>query len=283
MSVGRADSQVQSAARALFDGCAPERKAELDSLWQRFAPEFQVHVDDHAHGPFLFDAGAYKYVRFNNRAMRLLWLGAYIAWEAFSATPMDQQTAPDWTRLNTMLSIFYDILEAADPDTVPYPSGVPSPGVYLDGTANPEERAAGELATIASGWALLHEFCHIQNQQGGTAAAWDDEDQVRAEELVCDSFAANFLTERIDAYAVSSGYPSDKVRCKRQLAIYIGLFNIALLTKGHWGQSATHPALRNRLDAIKAIFGADRQPEADHVAELAFQALGHVLPGAPGF
>jgi hypothetical protein len=283
MNVGRGDAQVQTAARALFDGCAPERRAELDSLWQQFAPEFQVHEDDHPNGPFLFDAGAYKYVRFNNRAMRLIWLGAFIAWEAFSATPMDQQTAPNWTRLNKMLTVFYDILVATDPDTVSFPSGVPSPGAYLDGEANPQERATAELATIASGWALLHEFCHVQNQQGGTAAAGDDEDGIRAEELACDAFAAIFLTERIDEYAAANGYPGDKVRCKRQLGIYIGLFNIALLTKGHWGESATHPALRNRIDAVKAIFGPNREPEADHVAELAFQALGCVLPGAPHF
>ncbi|WP_207460251.1 phage exclusion protein Lit family protein [Azospirillum sp. SYSU D00513] len=283
MSDGRGDAQVQSAARALFNGCAPERKTELDDLWERFAPEFQVHEDNHPNGPFLFDAGAYKYVRFNNRAMRLIWLGAFIAWEAFSATPETQQTAPDWTRLKAMLSTFNGILAAVDPETVPYPSGVPLPGVYLDGKANPEERAVGELATIASGWALLHEFRHIQNQQSGTAAALDDEAGVRAEELDCDSFATTFLTKCIGDYAASSGYPADKVRCKRQLAIYISLFNIALLTNGHWEQSATHPALRDRIDAVKAIFGADRQAEAEHVAELAFQALGCILPGAPHF
>lgn len=280
MGVARIDGQVQSAVQALFSGCAPERREELDSLWSQFAPEFQIHVDNHPDGPFLFDAGAYKFVRLNNRAMRLIWLGAFIAWEAFSATPMDQQTAPDWSRLRTMLDVFNDILTAADPDSVSYPSGVPSPGVFVDGKARPEERAAAEIATLASGWALLHEFRHIQNQQGGIAAACGDEDAVRAEELDCDSFAAKFLTERIDEYAVSSGDPADKVRCKRQLAIYIGLFNIALLTKDHWGQSATHPALRDRIVAVKAIFSADRHPDAEHVASLAFQALGCVLPNA---
>tara|TARA_R110001592_G_scaffold294831_3_gene564671 strand:- start:2968 stop:3819 length:852 start_codon:yes stop_codon:yes gene_type:complete len=283
MGARRRDAQVQNASRALFDGSAPERTAELDILWQRFEPEFQIHDDDHADGPFLFDAGAYKFIRFNHRAMRLLWLGSYVAWEAFSAVPQDQHAAPDWTRLTSMLTVFYDILEASDPDTVPYPSGVPSSGVYLDGKLNPEERTAGELATIASAWALLHEFCHLQNQQDGTAAVQGEEDAVRAEELYCDAFATKFLIERIEAYAASTGDPAEKVHFKRQLGIYIGLFNIALLTKGFWEQSATHPAFRNRLEAVKLIFGAARNPKADHVAELAFYALGCVLPDAPSF
>jgi hypothetical protein len=277
------NAEVQCAARLLFEGCAPEQVFKLSELWDQFLPEFQLHEDNHPDGPFLFDAGAYKYIRFNNRAMRLYWLGAFIAWEAFVATPADMQTAPDWTRLKAMISVFDDIATAFDPNTVPYPDGVPTPGMYLDGNAHPEERAAAELATIASGWAMLHEFCHVQKQQNGCAADPDNEDEIRQEELICDAFAATFLTEHVKAYAALSGYSTDKIVRKRQLAIFIGLFNIALLTKANWGHTTTHPSLKARIDAIKRLFEPNCDAEAEHVASLAFQALGCLMPGAPSF
>jgi len=281
MSDMRNDADVQDAARALFLGCAPERHEELEKLWAKFGPEFQVHDDNHPDGPFLFDAGAYKYVRFNHRAMQLFWLGAFIAWEGFCATPMDYGTAPDWSRLNAMLSTYALICDADDPEGIALPEGVPQPGVYIDAAIDSQARAVAELATIAAGWALLHEFRHIQHQQDGTAAPTDDEDRVRAEEASRDAFATNFLTEKIGHYAAATHDPIDKVKQKRQLGIYLALFNIALLTKDHWGETNTHPALRDRIEAAKVIFGADRHAGADHVAEVAFAALGHAWPGAP--
>ncbi len=63
----------------------------------------------------------------------------------------------------------------------------------------------------------------------------------------------------------------------------MALFTVALLTKDNWETTDSHPSIADRLGAAKALFGRDRQQGADHVAELAFQALGHVWPGAPSF
>jgi Peptidase U49 len=281
----RNDEEVQSAAKALFFGCAPERREELSALWGKLKPEFQVHADNHPDGQFIFDAGAYRYVRFNARAMRLFWLGAYIAWEGFCATPNECDTPTDFSRFKSMLDVFLATMSAADPESVDLPVGVPEPGTFPGAAGHPNGQAPAELATVATAWSLLHEVRHLQHQQDGTGTDPDTDDQtaVRGEETSCDQFATEFLMEKVADYAAESGFDEARVLQKRQLGVYMALFTIALLTKDRWGTSDSHPALADRLEAAKACFGSQRQSEADHIAELAFQALGHAWPGAPIF
>lgn len=279
------DKAVQTAALNLFVGCAPERRAELEAMVEDLQLEFQVHDDNHEDGKFIFDAGAYRYVRFNARSMRLLWLGAYIAWEGYSATPMQHGQPADLSRFEALLDTFEQILDAEDPEAVAWPADVPEPGAYPGKEADSEGQAAAELATIATGWGLLHETRHARHQQEGTATNPDDHspEEVRAEETSCDAFATTFLTERIGDYAAQHHVAEDKVWQKRQLGIYMGLFTIALVGKDNWHTTATHPALADRLAAAKAVFTGHRSASADNVAELAFQALGAVWSGAPRF
>lgn len=281
----RIDETVQTAALNLFFGCAPERRAELEAMAEDLQLEFQLHDDNHEDGKFIFDAGAYRYVRFNPRSMRLFWLGAYIAWEGFSATPMQHGQPADLARFRALLDTFEQILAAEDPDAIAWPAGVPQPGAYPGAEADSEAQAAAELATIATGWGLLHETRHARHQQERTAEIPDDHspEEARAEETSCDAFASTFLTERIGDYAAQHHVAEDKVWQKRQLGIYMGLFTIALVGKDNWQTTATHPALADRLAAAKAVFAGHRSDGADNVAELAFQALGAVWPGAPRF
>ena len=285
MSDMRNDEAVQTAVMNLFVGCVPERRAELEAMAKDLQLEFQVHDDNHEDGKFIFDAGAYRYVRFNPRSMRLFWLGAYIAWEGYCATPMQLGQTADLSRFAAMLDTFEEILDADDPESVAWPAGVPEPGAYPGKDADAQGQAAAELATIATGWGLLHETRHARHQQEGTATNPDDNspDEVRAEENSCDAFATAFLTERIGAYATQTGAAEDQVWRKRQLGIYMGLFTIALVGKDNWQTTNTHPALADRLAAAKAVFGGHRSDQSDEVAALAFQALGAVWPGAPGF
>lgn len=281
----RNDQVVQAAVMNLFVGCAPERRDELEAMVRELQLEFQVHDDNHADGKFIFDAGAYRYIRFNPRSMRLFWLGAYIAWEGFCATPMQVGQPADLSRFTALLDTFEEILDADDPEAVAWPAGVPQPGVYPSKGVDDQEQAMAELATIATGWGLLHETRHARHQQEGTGAdpKYDPPVAVRAEETSCDHFATTFLTERIGDYAALSGDPEDMVWKKRQLGIYMGLYTIALVGRGNWGTTDTHPALAGRLAAAKAAVSAHRSVDAEHVLELAFQALRVAWPGAPAF
>lgn len=281
----RNDKAVQTAALNLFVGCAPERRAELEAMVKDLQLEFQVHDDNHEDGKFIFDAGAYRYLRFNPRAMRLFWLGAYIAWEGYRAIQTQHSQPADLSRFKALLDTFEQILDADDTEGVAWPASVPEPGTYPGKEVDIEVRATAELATIAAGWGLLHEIRHARHQQEGTATNSDDHspEEVRAEEVSCDAFATTFLTERIGDYATQLHVAEDKVWQKRQLGIYMGLFTIALVGKDNWQTTATHPALAERLAAAKAAFAGHRSAAAENAAELAFQALGAVWSGAPRF
>jgi len=148
-----------------------ERQAELETLWSRYVPCFELLSDSGPDAFFVLEAGLFKFVRFNHRAMRAFWLASFIAWEGYerlSAVANDE--APDFGRFNAMVDAFLTMLEADDPTAVPMPAGLPEPGIYPDGALDREVRAAAELATFATGWALLHELRHIQHQQEGTGA-----------------------------------------------------------------------------------------------------------------
>jgi hypothetical protein len=44
---------VQQAARNLFLGCAPEREADLEELWEKYQPEFNLMDDAGPDGFFI--------------------------------------------------------------------------------------------------------------------------------------------------------------------------------------------------------------------------------------
>src|SRR4029077_465418 len=93
-----------------------------------------------------------------------------------------------------------DILDASDPYSVPLPFDIPQPGVFVSAGADPQNRAAGELAVFAVGWALLHEVHHIQHGQDhasapSTSTPETGQESRHDEELFCDRFATEFILE----------------------------------------------------------------------------------------
>jgi hypothetical protein len=272
------------AAEILLDAIAPERSEELRDLWTKYGPEFRLLDDSGSDGSFVLDAGAYRLVRFNHRVMRLFWLGAYIAFEGYTAlhkllvNPGDD----DFVRFRAMIEIFERILRAPDPASVPLPDGVPPPGVFPPRTEL-QPAAAAQLAAFCAGWALLHELKHIQHQQDGTSAPFGaPPEAVRAEEFSCDEYATKFMLERAADYAGPHSVPEAAVRFKRETGIYFALFTLALVAKDRWGETDTHPALQVRIAAVRAHMGAGEVTKADAIAHAAFGALWTIWPNAPG-
>jgi len=280
----RNDSQVQDAARYLFEGLVPERKSELLDLWTHYSLRFNIMTDAGPDGLFVFDAGAYRDVRFNHRAMRAFWLASFIAWEGYRAVAEGYESnSIDLTRFHEMAETFAKVLKEDDPEAVALPEGIPEPGAYPDGKSSPQMRAAAELATFATGWALLHEVRHLKHQQDGTGAAiGDPPEKWRAEEMSCDNYATKFLLDEVDAYALAEDVPAEKVRQKREIGIYFALFAMTLIGAGHWTESDSHPAMEARIDAVMKEMGSDGTRPSDAIAHMAFVALWTVWPDAPG-
>lgn len=280
----RDDRMVQEAVRQLFLGSAPERAVALNFMWQELEPVFQLTPDKHRGDRIIFDAGLYRFVRFNHRVLRAFWIAGYAAWEGYkliAESPELERLAK--SRFEALVMAFEQVIESDDPTIPPLPPGVAEPGEYPDAGSDPEGRAAAELATVAVAWALLHELRHIRHQRRGVSAdpfAGDMETNHK-EEFSCDEFATTFLLERADEYAAIEQIDVERVRRKRQLGIYFGLFAVTLLAKDKWQASDSHPSVQARILAIRGLMEATKSDLAARIAHAAFAVLGQVWPGAP--
>ena len=258
----------------LLQGVAPERNDQLIGLWQTYAPQFQLLEDDGPAGEFVLEAGLYRLVRFNHRVMRVFWLGAFVAWEGYVSLHkqvVDPDNA-DFSRFKNMIDTFNRVVTEKDPTAVPLPTGVPEPGGFPP--LSDPMRGPAELAVFCVGWALLHELKHIQHQQEGTAAPYNaDPVALRAEELSCDEYATKFIMDRVNDYAKNQNSCADLIHSKRAIGIYFALFTITLLSKDGWADTASHPAMQQRIDAIRKNMGPDSVTMADAIAHAAFAAF----------
>lgn len=280
----RADEEIQTSVRNLLLGGVPERKNDLEQMWIELDPVFKLTPDTHQGERVIMDAGLYRYVRFNHRILRAFWIAGYAAWEGYRAVAESASLDTiDMKHFHTLLAAFETTISSAEPDLEALPPGVAEPGSYVDSATDPQNRAAAELATIAAAWALLHEIRHIRHQREGTGADpySDDRDAKHKEELSCDEFATVFLLEKINQYAEDSAQPADRIRQKRQLGIYFGLFAVTLLAKGKWGDSDTHPSVQRRLNAVKVLMEPQKSDLAAGIAHLAFATLQQVHRDAP--
>ena len=281
----RNDEVIQTAARNLFEGAAPERLDELKSLWDKYHPRFNVLPDAGEEGDFIFDAGTYRDVRFNHRVMRAFWVSSFAAWEAYSTLAISIQcgVVADFNRLNALVKCVEEILESDIPESVIFPEGIPEPGTLVDASSETETRAAGELAILAVGWALLHEVKHIQHQQDGSSAPLDAKpEDCHSEEHSCDSFATSFLLDTVDIYAEEHNVRPALVRQKRQSGIYFALFAMTLMSRNKWEQSDSHPALQERIDRVAKACRGEGSDVAAAIAHLAFLSLRQLWPNVPG-
>jgi hypothetical protein len=277
-----ASVDANEAVEFLLNGIAPERKDELLRLWEQHQPEVHFLEDNGRDGKYVLEGGLFRIVRFNHRAMRLFWLGAFIAWEGYVALHrhLITQDASAFERFTKMMEAFYAMKEAPDSSEIPMPEGVPEPGVF---PSDAESRVAAELAVFSAGWALLHEIRHIQKQQKGTSAGpYAPREEVLAEENCCDKYATKYIIEKISDYAKQAAVPEELVRTKRQVGILFALFTMTLILRDAWGETDGHSALQERINAVRSHFGATGITGADVIVYAAFAALRTVLPEAPG-
>ncbi len=279
----RSDQAVQVAARVLFEGIAPERNGELKDLWQRYSPHFYILEDITREGPFIMDAGRYREVRFNHRAMRAFWVSAFAAWEGYRAIAEGVVASKiDLERFKSIVECVQDILRASDPEAVSLPENIPQPGSLPAAKQYPQMRAPAELAHFATGWALLHEVRHLIHQQEGTSAPPSaSRAENHAEELSCDAFAIRFLLDKIGAYAARDGVDPALVRQKRKIGMYFAFFAMAVISKDHWDASDSHPAMQTRMTAATQLMGGNGTDVPDAVAYMSFAALAMLWPNAP--
>jgi hypothetical protein len=278
------DNEVTEHLRALFLGVVPERSQELASYWEQYGPVVKVVADDEQGDAPVMEAGAYRYLHFNHRMLRVIWLLSFSAWEGYVmihnvATTGDLGDAEE--RFKESLQAAIAVSKARDPLGVKLPDGIPEPGPTEKLPFGSSARAAGEIATFATGWAFLHEVKHLMHQQEGTSGG-DDPAACRAEELSCDEFATRFLLERVGTYASADHVSEEKVRYKRQLGIYYALYAIAVIGREKWGETATHPAVQDRVNqALDLMSATGFSKGAAVMASASFMALQTAFKNVP--
>lgn len=274
----RNDVEVQVAAKNMFMGVAPERAAELEAMWAEYGLRFNVLPDDGREGKFVMDAGCYRDVRFNHRVMRAFWVASFAAWEGYRACA---ESSDDLAYFKQLLECVDAILDAADPEQIALPAGVPAPGTLENILI--EAKAAADLAIFAVGWAFLHEVRHIRHQREGTSAPDDAPSPEKyAEELSCDEFATRFMLDKVADYAAANGVDPERVMTKRQAGIHFALFAMTLMQAGAWEASVSHPSMQNRIKQAWDLM----QPRplsvmASAIAVGASYTLDRVWSGAP--
>lgn len=274
----RNDAVVQDAVSKMFVGVAPERETELQEIWATNDLRFNVLPDNGRDGKFVFDAGLFKEIRFNHRAMRAFWVASFAAWEGYVCA-YEERT--DLSRFQALVDCVDEIINNADPESIPLPAGIPPVGM-LDGLPV-EQKAPADLSVFAAGWAFLHEVRHIKHQRQGTSSALHAPPaEQHDEELSCDEFATRFLLEHVGDYVAQAGVDPEKVMQKRQAGIYVALFAMALITLGHWSASSTHPSMQDRINRVVAVMEPlPLSLGAAAIAMGAFSTLGRLYADAP--
>lgn len=276
----RNDIELQQAIRALFLGIAPERSNELDTLWNNLQLEFRLFSDG---DQVMMEGGAFRYVHFNHRILRIVWVSAFAAWEGYVClhTAQTKGTPQNSDRLKELLQVALDVRDAKDPESISL-AGLPEPGHLPDKNTDPQLRAAAELAMFAVGWALLHEVQHLTYQQEGTSAGPDAIPELaRKEELSCDEFATQFLIRDVVHYGAESGFDPETVQMKRSVGIYFAIFSLVVLSHPNWEETGSHPSIQHRLDAVRNKLNDSDTNKAFCIAMLAFSALQNLWPSAP--
>lgn len=279
----RENEQLKNAISNMFFGSVPERKDEITALIKQLDIVFGMLSDSHNGGSTIMQAGLYRFVQFNHRFVRSFWIGAFAAWEGYRAIAESSDIGEvDINKFKVFVYTFEETINGQQADDYHLPNGIPEPGNFPDKASDPQGRAAAELAIIALGWAFLHEIHHIKHQREGTGAGIDGTPECNQnEEFSCDEFATKFILEEVKKYSDGSGEAFCLVRRKRELAIYIALFSLVLLSKDNWQESDSHPAVQERISAVCRIMGPDRDETAKVIAHAAFTTLRTIWPSAP--
>ena len=273
----RNNSEVQKAVKDLFMGVAPERQSELTQLWEQYQIRFNILQND----SFVMEAGAYRDVNFNNRALRAFWVAAFAAWEGFCVS---SRCMGDLARFKILLECVDNIMSSNDPAEVLMPQGVPEPGIFVDTKDDAQARAAGEFAVFACGWALLHEVHHIQLQQQGLSTQMEaPSTDKREQELKCDCFATEFILKDAAKYARNKEIDIQLLEQKRQVGVHFALFALTIISRRSWIESESHPTIQERIDKAWSqmnIQGLNFM--ASLISVGAFYSLSQCFDKAPG-
>jgi hypothetical protein len=244
----------------LLRGAVPERADEISGLWSQYG--HAVEVAPSAKGVTM-NADACR-IKFDTKTIDFFWLLGFSAWRAIevyapalllatvTGTPLDQALNVDVERgqyefdYKQRVGSAQSLIAAEQTGDISWPADIPPPTADRDGLGDDQNKAAFDLVALALAFALLHEFRHVMYCADNSAPS-----SLPEEEIACDTWAREFMTSGLAAYAKEHGHDYVQVQQKRAMGIALAAVIIHAMTPthAHWG-NRQYPPIAERLMAM---------------------------------
>jgi hypothetical protein len=234
---------------------APERKDELNDLWAKYAPEFNLREDKDGFSLSVI----FGTVVFDHKSLCQMWLLGFAAQKAFHAfspliflsnwtnvpistnsLPIDAVQKEQLKKLKEISDNILKLKSLSDINDFFWPEDIPQPnqGKPLD----VDGAMVFDLICMSGAYCFLHEIQHIRFGIDGTQL------DAYQEELACDEFARGMLLNNVKEYSTGSGDDEKTVLTKRAMSIALASFLLFAITpKESWGATDTHPKIKDRI------------------------------------
>lgn len=207
---------------------APERAAEIDGLWTRYSPRVVVVEDQSG---ISLDATRER-IAFDPKTMDVFWLIGFSGWRAIECyLPHVILSAACEKTLHELfegddelpevehaykerLAAARNLIEQRDADAAPWPDDLPHPVSDRDALDDDQHKATFDLVLISLAFAFFHEFRHVMLDVDGSRPS-----ERREEELLCDVWAREFMTVKLEGYARSHSHDYREVLRKRSMGL----------------------------------------------------------------
>ena len=203
-------------------------------------------------------------IQFDTKTIDFFWLLGFGAWRAIEVyapalklvtscgIPLNQALSVDAERGQFELDFRQRIARAQSLITadrtahISWPEDVPEPTADRESLDDVQHRATFDLVALALAFSLLHELKHVIFCADGSAPSTLPE-----EEIACDTYARDFMTSRLAAYAEKHGHDFAEVQQKRAMGIALAAVIIHAMTPthAHWGDRQ-YPPMAERLTAM---------------------------------
>lgn len=244
----------------LLRGAVPERAGEISTLWSQYG--HAVEVAESTRGVTM-NADATR-IQFDTKTIDFFWLLGFSAWRAIevyspalvlatvTGMPLDQALSVDAERgryefdYRQRIANAQSLITAEQTADISWPADVPEPTAHREGLGDVQDRAAFDLVALALAFALLHEFRHVMFCADNSAPPTLPE-----EEIACDTWARDFMTSGLAAYAKAHGHNFAQVQQKRAMGTALAAVIIHAMTPthAHWG-NRQYPPIVERLTAM---------------------------------
>lgn len=194
-----------------------------------------------------------------------IWLLAHAAWQDF-LNFQDRKNGKEFTEGAHITARAVSTARAISKgEELDWPSQIPK---FHEEREGAEAKAVREIYAMACAWAILHEMQHAKF----------DKDVNRpkdciAEEAACDAYANEFLFSKIEKYSELTQEAPDRVRDKRAIAAFVGLYFVAKISDGR--ESETHPPIGDR---IKSLFDRIGEAPLNHFWDVALALICELKP-----